>query len=188
MVWHQDVPESPHSLGLERCVGHGVRTHSCWVHPHRPQSSCWLPPRSHHPPCGSKSEPGWAGPWSPGSTLPGWAPACGQCALPAQPLLFPLLVIREVSTVTHLKQCFLLSYCTANHSMALARLPESMQITCLETNNPTHGAERNVKHGQLPSQILSAAITDPHTSCERPQCAGPFHIAGRGDMRWWQNG
>lgn len=33
-----------------------------------------------------------------------------------------------------------------------------MQITRLETDNPTHRAERNVKHGQLPSQILTQAV------------------------------
>lgn len=40
VVWHQEVPESPLGLGLERCGGREVRTLSCWVHPHCPQSSC----------------------------------------------------------------------------------------------------------------------------------------------------
>lgn len=61
VVWHQEMPESLFSLGLERCGGHEVRTLSCWVHPHNPQSSCWLSPRTRHPHCGSKSEPGWVG-------------------------------------------------------------------------------------------------------------------------------
>lgn len=60
--------------------------------------------------------------------------------------------------------------------MVLVMLPESVQITRLETENTTHGAERNVKRRQLPSQILTQVVKTGSVQV-------PFIQRGRGDIR-----